>query len=114
MAFAAEVLERLRFTTVAPISGALRCTGDCRVELSQCSGPDLADRDGDGFPATRDCNDNDPEIHPGMAEILGNNVDDDCNPATPDAIPVAALNCSLVSAQLTSMQGRLIVGSALR
>ena len=81
-------------------AGFLQCTVDCRVDTSQCSGLSAEDEDDDGFPATEDCDDRDPEINPGMEEIPGNGVDDDCNPATPDEIPEAAMSCELASAQI--------------
>ncbi|MBI4681500.1 MAG: PKD domain-containing protein [Nitrospirae bacterium] len=44
-----------------------------------------ADADGDGYPSNIDCNDNDPAVNPGAAEIHGNCIDDDCNAATADS-----------------------------
>jgi hypothetical protein len=55
--------------------------------------PSCADRDGDGYgnpPAEtclhpqEDCDDGNPDIHPGAAETPWNETDDDCNPLTPD------------------------------
>jgi alpha-tubulin suppressor-like RCC1 family protein len=45
------------------------------------------DTDGDGWTATPDCDDSDPEVHPSSTERLGNGIDDDCDPSTPDAPP---------------------------
>lgn len=81
-------------------SGFLQCTADCRVDTSQCAGFTIEDHDGDGYPATEDCNDNDPEVNPGMPEIPGNGVDDDCNPATPDTIP-QTVSCEIFSDKLS-------------
>jgi hypothetical protein len=45
------------------------------------------DGDGDGYEAAScggtDCDDSIPDVNPGMSEIPGNEIDDDCNPATP-------------------------------
>ncbi|GHJ47658.1 hypothetical protein Cs7R123_50000 [Catellatospora sp. TT07R-123] len=45
------------------------------------------DADGDGWTAATDCNDGDAAVHPGQLEFLGNGVDDDCDPGSPDAPP---------------------------
>lgn len=51
------------------------------------------DQDGDGytFPTgspVPDCDDTNAAIYPGATEVLNNGLDDDCNPGTPDVIPV--------------------------
>jgi hypothetical protein len=60
----------------------------------------IDDADGDGacVPAQHpilcpqqalpDCDDTRADIHPGMTEVLGNGLDDDCDPATPDEAAV--------------------------
>ncbi|MEM6927443.1 MAG: hypothetical protein AAF602_10960, partial [Myxococcota bacterium] len=40
------------------------------------------DADGDGLPASRDCDDRDPSK--GDTEIPYDGIDNDCDPATPD------------------------------
>ncbi|MBI5184179.1 MAG: VCBS repeat-containing protein [Nitrospinae bacterium] len=49
---------------------------------SLSSSPDV---DGDGFSPPADCSDGDPAVNPGAAEIMGDGLDNDCNPGTPDS-----------------------------
>jgi len=42
------------------------------------------DGDGDGYSWCNDCRDDDPSVHPGAAEICGNNFDDNCNGVVDD------------------------------
>lgn len=39
----------------------------------------LEDRDGDGFAASKDCDDADPRAHPGGRDLAGDGVDGDCD-----------------------------------
>ncbi len=43
------------------------------------------DADGDGWIAELDCDDNDPEIHPGAFDWCGDNIDQDCSGTADDA-----------------------------
>jgi hypothetical protein len=46
------------------------------------------DRDGDQSLCPEDCDDNNAALRPGATEIVGDGVDNDCNPATLDVVPV--------------------------
>jgi putative metal-binding protein len=71
--------------------------------------PPPVDADGDGFSTGQDCNDADPAIHPGAAEVRGNPVDEDCDGHAADLLRIG----SGVTSQWI-VRGRRVTVSALR
>jgi parallel beta-helix repeat protein len=71
------------------------CKTGCKAD-SQCSTDQVcrkgiclsasADLDGDGYPAATDCDDLNPQVNPGAAEIC-NGLDDNCNGKVDEALP---------------------------
>lgn len=55
---------------------------DCRGGDVTCD-PGATDRDGDGIPDDQDCAPDNENV-PAPVEIIGNTIDDDCDPSTPD------------------------------
>jgi hypothetical protein len=56
-----------------------RPTTIARFLACQDGSGDASDKDGDGFSWCNDCDDGNPAVSPGAAEICGNGIDDDCN-----------------------------------
>ena len=54
-------------------------TSGCQNRFDCTEGVDCQDADGDGVPASLDCNDSDPSVNPFMGDFCGDGVDNNCN-----------------------------------
>ena len=69
-----------------PALGVLALLVACTTEATR-GGPD-PDADGDGFPASVDCDDGNPAIHPAAIEVCDpHGIDEDCNGLVDDLDP---------------------------
>jgi hypothetical protein len=83
----------------------------------------LVDADGDGWPAIIDCDDNNPNVNPGMPEIPGDGIDNNCNgvvdlnitiPNNPQSNDPSSSNSVKVSNELISSVGPNPVSNLLK
>ena len=76
--------QSTRVQTAVAVMMGLQLTG-CGVVVQDLYGVPVmdtgayVDEDGDGFPASEDCDDQDETIFPGAEEVPGDGVDQNCN-----------------------------------
>jgi len=70
----------------------------------------IADADHDGVPSNRDCDDANPNVHPGTTEVPNNGLDDDCNPSTrDDTLPPTFAPPANITVPATTSSGAFVV-----
>lgn len=57
------------------------------VDCERGNASAATDQDNDGVPWCNDCNDGDPAVHPGVPEICGNGIDDNCDGVIDEGCP---------------------------
>lgn len=71
--------------------------------LGACAAEELTDADWDGIPASRDCDDGDPEVYPGAPDAPGDGVDADCDGIDPDHAYVGEWSVVELTADFSSL-----------
>ncbi len=90
------------------------CRGDDTAPVDDSSeetGDPTVDADNDGYPASEDCDDEDPDVNPGAEEICGNGVDDDCDGTANDCglsglVPLSEADVAITGAAESDWAGR--------